>query len=187
MYTKYIVHGGFAGHINEENDKFFREILKDTKDNVKVLLVYFAKELDRIPVNQTEDEIQFGRNKLNKIIEFEVGKEDVFIEQVKRSDVIYFHGGTTLKLLAALKQFSGLEKLFEGKTVAGESAGAYILSTYFYSKTAGGLFQGLGLLPIKMICHYVEENKEKLNNAPDNLETLLLPDYKFKIYFLPPA
>lgn len=182
MKTKYIIHGGFAGHINSDNDKFFQEILKDTGERVNILLVYFAKELDRIPVNQAEDEVQFGRSKESKILTFEVARDEKFLEQVKWADVIYLHGGTTLKLLETLKKFSGLEKLFVGKTVAGESAGAYVLSAYFYSKSAGGLFQGLGLLPIKLICHYVGENSEKLKDAPDNLETLLLPDYKFRVY-----
>lgn len=182
MATKYILHGGFAGHSNEENDKFYEEILTDTQDKLNVLLVYFAKEDDRIPVNKAEDVAHFEGNKENKELTYEVATEKEFSEQVKRADIIHLHGGTTLKLLAALQKHLGLKKLFDGKVVAGESAGAYVLSTYFYSKTADGLYQGLGLVPVKTICHYIGENKEKLSDVGKDLELLLLPDYKFKVF-----
>ncbi|MEK7179844.1 MAG: Type 1 glutamine amidotransferase-like domain-containing protein [Patescibacteria group bacterium] len=181
MATKFILHGGFANHINTYNDSFFKEILKDTQNNPKVLLVYFAKELDRIVVNKKEDVGQFERNKENKNISFEVADEKSFVEQVKTADIVYLHGGNTLKLLETLKKFENLEKLFEGKIVAGESAGAYVLSSFFYSKKVGGIFQGFGFVPIKTICHYTGEDLEKF---PDNskLETLLLQDYQYQIF-----
>lgn len=184
MAIKYILHGGYAGHANSQNDEFYKEILKDTPVKLKVLLVYFAKEDDRIPVNKAEDVAHFENNKGSKEITFELATEKDFLEQVKQADIIHLHGGATLKLLVALKKHSDLKGLLEGKVVTGESAGAYVLSSYFYSKTAGGLFPGLGLVPVKTICHYIGENKEKLDGAPSNLETLLLGDYEYKIYNL---
>ncbi len=92
------------------------------------------------------------------------------------------HGGTTLKLLDALKKFPNLKELFKGKIIAGESAGAYVLSAFFFSKSAGGIFEGTGLVPVKIICHYIGENKEKLDECPKNLEILLLPDYKYRVF-----
>lgn len=91
------------------------------------------------------------------------------------------HGGETLRLLETLKKYSNLEKLIDGKIVSGESAGAYVLSTYFYSKTAGGVFRGLGLVPVKTICHYIGKNIDKLESVGGNLENLLLPNYKFEV------
>ncbi|MEK7150792.1 MAG: Type 1 glutamine amidotransferase-like domain-containing protein [Patescibacteria group bacterium] len=184
MAIKYILHGGYAGHTNSQNDEFYKEILKDTPDKLKVLLVYFAKEDDRITVNKEEDVAHFENNMGNKVITFEVATEKDFSEQVRQANIIHLHGGATLKLLAALKKHSDLKGLFGGKVVAGESAGAYVLSAYFYSKTAGGLFPGLGLVPAKTICHYIGENKEKLDEAPNNFETLLLKDYEYKIFNL---
>lgn len=181
MTTKFILHGGFAGHVNEQNDSFFREILKDTPDKLKVLLVYFAKEIDRVPVSEKEDIVQFERNKENKDIFFQVADEKSFAEQVKSADIIYFHGGNTLKLLETLKKFPGLKELLAGKVVAGESAGAYVLSSVFYSKTENGLYQGLGFVPVKIICHYIGENEDKLADNQE-LETLLLSDYQYKVF-----
>ncbi len=154
MKTKYILHGGMAHHTNLENDAFFQEILKDTPTNPKILLVYFAKELDRIPINKAEDIAQFQKNKGNKHLSFKVAEEQSFPKQVQRSDIVYLHGGATLKLLETLKKFPNLKELFQGKTIAGESAGAYALSLYCYSQSANGVIQGLGIIPIKIICHY---------------------------------
>ncbi len=182
--TKYILHGGFAGHVNEQNDKYFKEVLKTTSRKVNILLVYFAKELDRIPKNKAEDVYQFERNRGRKRVKFEVAEENTFLEQVNCADVVHFHGGDTLKLLSTLLKFPNLKEMFEGKIIAGESAGAYVLSTYFYSKTSGGVFQGTGLVPVKTICHYEGVNKEKLDGVGEGLELLLLADYEYKVFNL---
>jgi len=42
MKTKYILHGGNAQEVNEENDLFFGEIIKDFSESANVLLVQFA-------------------------------------------------------------------------------------------------------------------------------------------------
>ena len=43
MTTKVIISGGWTDIINAENSKFYTEILKDTKENLKILLILFAK------------------------------------------------------------------------------------------------------------------------------------------------
>ena len=83
-----------------------------------------------------------------------------------------------------LKKYRNLKELFEGKIIAGESAGAYVLSSCFYSKSEGGIFKGLGFVPVKTICLYSGENREKLNDCPKNLEVLLLPDYAYKLFYI---
>lgn len=181
MLAKFILHGGFASHVNEQNDSFFREMLKNTPDKLKVLLVCFAKEIDKVPVSKEKDIAQFERNKEDKNIFFQVADEKAFVEQVKNADIIYFHGGNTLKLLEILKKFPELKELFVGKVVAGESAGAYVLSSVFYSKTENGLYRGLGFVPVKLICHYIGENADKLVDN-QGFETLLLSDYQYKVF-----
>lgn len=182
MVTKYVLHGGMAHEINSQNDLFFQEILKDTSDNLIVLLVYFSKEVDRIPKNKAEDISQFNKNKKSKKITFKIADELTFTKQVSESDIVFFHGGNTLKLLETLKKFKNLKKLLNGKIVAGESAGAYVLSSFFYSKTIGKSLKGIGLVPVKTICHYIGQNRDKLKEAPKNLKPLLLGEYKFKVF-----
>lgn len=52
MKTKFILHGGFAKGEKQENDAFFKEILSTAPEEVKILLVYFAKEPNRISKNK---------------------------------------------------------------------------------------------------------------------------------------
>ena len=92
MKTKYILHGGSAQHTNEDNDLFFKEILKFTSDKVKILLVHFAGTEERKELNWERDTAQFIRNKGDKEIEFQLAEEDKFLEQITNSDVIYFGG-----------------------------------------------------------------------------------------------
>ena len=182
MKTKVFLHGGFASHQNEKNDDFFKEILINVSDTPKILLVLFSKELEKITINSKEDIAQFERNKGTKVISYEIATEDDFIEQVAESDVIYFHGGSTSKLLAVLKKFDNLIEMFKGKVIAGESAGAYALSESFYSIREEGLFEGLGIVPVETICHYSKEREGLVESLPGRSNRLLLPDYTYEVF-----
>lgn len=182
MSTKYILHGGMPHHLNSENDTYIKEVLAETTNNPKILLVYFAQSDENIEKCKTQDLAQYNKNCDTKQIEFEVANEKNFIEQIKRSDVIYFRGGNTLKLINTLKDFPDLKIVFKGKIITGESAGVYALSTFFYSKSLDTVYKGLGILPIKAICHYTGENKEKLDECPKEIEYILLPNYTFKVF-----
>lgn len=179
MKTKFIIHGGHPEHINTENDSFFREILKDTS-KPKILLVYFGKEDEQIPEVKEGDIAQFERNCGENPISFEVADATRFIEQIKSSDIIYLRGGSPLKLLETLKRFPNLGESFDQKVVVGETAGIYAISSFFFSKSAGGVFEGLGIIPIKVIGHYTGENSEKFPQNPQ-LEMVLLRDYQYKV------
>lgn len=85
MKTKYILHGGSAQHVNAENDLFFTEILKDTSNPTKILLVHFASEAEMEAINSAKDIAQFERARGNKSISFEVAEEFTFVEQIKKS------------------------------------------------------------------------------------------------------
>jgi len=185
MKAKFILHGGFTPSALQENDSFFGEVLKDAPAEAKILLVYFAKENDRVEKNKNEDIVQFNKNKGSKKLLFDVANENSFLEQVKVADIIYLHGGKSVKILETLKKFSGLGDLFESKIIAADSAGVNVLSAYFYSKTAGGVFKGLDILPIKIMCHYVSGMPEELlkETAPE-LETVFIPEYAYKVIYM---
>ncbi len=185
MKTKFILHGGFTPHEKQEDDAFFKEILKDVSEKAKVLLVYFASEIGRIPTYKEGDVAQFNKNKSERTLMFDVANERSFLKQVDWADIIYLHGGKTLKLLDVLKKFSNLKELFEGKTIAGDSAGANVLGKIFYSPSVNDIFEGLGLIPVKIIPHYSEKYKDKadeLNKYNKDLELLLLREYQYKVF-----
>jgi len=86
--TKYILHGGNAQEPCAENDKFFKEILKTSTNNPKILLVHFASRPERDVINKEKDIAQFERVRGDKALEFEVSDKAIFIEQIKRNDII---------------------------------------------------------------------------------------------------
>lgn len=182
--TKFILHGGFPSRPNEANFNFFREILQDTPREVRVLLVYFAKEKEEHERCSNENKSLFNKNSGDKKLLFEIAQEEVFLEQVARADVIYLSGGKTSKLLHKLKKFPEFKEMLKNKTVVGDSAGAYVLSSCFYSKTEGGVFKGLELVPVRTICHYIGINEEKLDKYLPQLERLLLSDHQYKVFHI---
>ena len=183
METKFILHGGFAKGSEQANDSFFSEVLKSAPKETKILLVYFAKEPDSIEKSKEEDLKQFNRNKGNRNLSFIVANTNSFPDQIRSSNVVYLHGGHSGKLLDTLKDYSNLKELLDGKIVAGDSAGANVLTSAFYSQKIG-VSEGLGLIPIKIISHYLEENKHRLDHIKPELETLFLSEYEFKVLVL---
>lgn len=180
--TKYILHGGRAQDPNAENDKFFEEILDSTSTNPQILLVHFAGKPEKAEQNWQRDTSQFERVKGNKTLNFKLATIDGFENQVQNADVLYLGGGTTVKLLDELKDFNNLTELFKDKIIAGESAGANVLATFCYSKSGGGVFKTLGILPVKTYPHYEGSGEEELEAVGEGLELLLLREYQFKVF-----
>ncbi len=182
MKTKYILHGGYAEVKNDKNNKFFKEILDTDKKELSILLVLFAREDSKYAKISKPIIDQFNTNNVDKVLNFEIADKRIFVEQIKRADVVYLRGGETLKLLHALKACENFAELIKGKTVAGESAGAYVLSTFFYSKSLEKFLAGLRLVPVKTICHYIGKNRDKLSDCPTDVDELLLKDYEYKCF-----
>lgn len=185
MNTTFILHGGNPNIKNSKNESFFSEIMKSFDLRlITVLLVYFAKDGDEYEQMKFEDEDLFRRATPN-FVQFNIALEDILEEQIKESNIIYLHGGDTMKLLEVLKKYPKLKNMLEDKMVVGESAGAYVLSRWFYSKSAKGLHEGLGFVPTATICHYDGKNEEKLKEVLDNdskLEKLLLKDGEYRVF-----
>jgi peptidase E len=181
MKTKFILHGGFEKGKTEENmEDFYTEILKDAPEYAKILLVTFAKDEDRILTGTERVKVEFNKCKWQQSLTFDVSKEESFITQIKLADIVYFHGGRSLVLLERLKKYPNLKDSLNGKIVAGESAGAIVLGKYFYSASAQIVSEGLGLLPFKIIPHYTDMFKDKLDGVGIGLELLPLKEYEFK-------
>jgi peptidase E len=99
----------------------------------KVLLVFFAKDEEKIPAAVERVKSEFNANKKDKNLSFEIATKDNLLEQIKAADIVYFSGGHTTKLIEDLKQFPHLTEALKGKIVAGESAGANAWSVFCYS------------------------------------------------------
>jgi len=177
MNTRVILHGGNADNGSEKNSQFFTEILNGVdKHEVRVLCVYFARPEGRWEESYATDESAF------KVHGIEAGKDvetilatydmDELIKEITKADVIFINGGYKGHLKSTLLSI-GIEKfkeIVQGKTLVGISAGANILSKYYFSMASGGIREGIGLLKIKLLTHSND------GNASDKLK--MLKEYK---------
>ncbi|MEK7620757.1 MAG: Type 1 glutamine amidotransferase-like domain-containing protein [Patescibacteria group bacterium] len=184
MKTKIIVSGGYANEINSDNTKFFTEIVRDTPDKLSVLIILFAKPEDEWAKKSQYVINQFERVGGLKNIKYTVATHNNLENQLGKSDVVYIHGGNTALLIKSMQKHPDFVEKIKSKIVAGESAGTYLLSKCFYSKSLQQIRDGLGVIPIKVICHFEDRNENKLDDCPDNLEKLLLKDFEHKVYFV---
>ena len=184
MKTKFILYGGFdPNQKGDGNADFSKEILREAPEGTRVLIVPFSKEVDRIiPTTQRVSD-ELNAQKWQNNIDIEVANQETFVNQVALADIIYFQGGSSSKLLGALKQYPNLEQILIGKTVAGDSGVGNVLSKYFYSPSSDSISEGLGILPVIMIPHYKEEYKDKLDSVGQGFEEVFLPEYTFKVFY----
>lgn len=170
MATRIILHGGNSDRNTAKNDKFYAEVIAGIdRDTIRVLCVYFARPERRWEDSYYDDQYTFRR------LEMETGREiqtklaksfgtEVFLKDISESDVIFINGGMKGHLKDTLLAIG--EKHFRqaihGKTLVGISAGANVLSKYYYSKVISGIREGTGFLNIKLLTHYSEDEPGQL-------------------------
>lgn len=181
--TKFVLHGGFNKELGFIKDEFFQEMLKDAPNSAKVLLVYFAESDEKQPLRIEQGKNGFEKNKGTKNIDIKIASSDTFIDECKWADIIYFSGGRTTQLMEVLKKYTGLNELFMGKTICGDSAGANVLGKYFYSKSSQEVGEGLGILPVKVLVHYSDDAPNPFENIEPDLETVFLHEYETKVFY----
>lgn len=182
--STYILHGGATSRKTPKNEKYFLEMTKDLLIDATILCVYFSREKDRWPELFEQDKINFSSVASEKKFNFILADEDtdIFVEQINKADLVYLRGGDTERLEQFLNKVDNLKQLFSNKIISGSSAGAYVLSTYYYSNSKDEVCSGLGILPIKVFCHYTEDKKdtlELLQKFRESLEVVVLSDEEF--------
>ena len=161
-------------------------MLRESQKNGKVLFIYFASDESKWENLLENDKENFKRARVVINFDCEIASSDSekLVQQIKSSDCIYIRGGedyTLIKILEDLENFGGLIK---GETVIGSSLGAYALSKYFYSNSKDCIQKGLGILPIKIFCHYENTKKKQfkeLKTYNGNLPVYTLPDTEFVV------
>lgn len=181
--TKFILHGGETSVENENNRNFFKEIVKDLS-RPHILIVYYARDKSDWPELLNGDAQRFKKANAEAIIE--LADEDIHtaIKQILTADVIYVRGGKTLKLYNKLKEIDSLKEVIKNKVVVGSSAGAFVLSKYFYSNDLKQMYEGLGILPVKVIAHYSKELESvynKLIRFKEDLPIYSLRETEYKV------
>lgn len=179
--TKIILHGGYSMHADERNNAFYREMLASVpRHDANVLVAYFAKDEGDAMAKFPREQQRFLDNAEGKSLSIRLATQENFINEIKDADILYLGGGKSLRLLNLLKSYPDFKNAIKGKVVAGESAGANVLSKYFYSKTEGGVFEGLGVVPIRFCPHFDHrpEAVDALSKYSPELPEVLLNEYE---------
>ena len=185
--TKFILHGGVARKKSVSNDNYHKEIIKGLKSPIKILDITFAKKKKYWHESYIKDKLIFLRIIKNKQLLFTLASEklDQLKKQIKENDVIYIIGGEETLCLKRMIKLKNLKNLLKGKVVAGSSAGAYVLSRYYYTRLRSRVENGLGILPVKTIAHYDKVksavNLKRLRNTGDNLKIYKIPETYYKV------
>ena len=179
METKFILHGGASIRRTQENKKFFSEIVNSIdKDTLNVLCVYFARPEHRWDESFYKDKYAFELVETTKTLNIEIASYDDFENQLQKSDVIFINGGFKGHLKETIESIDNFNGLISGKTVVGVSAGANILSTYYYSQGIDDIREGAGILSIKLFCHFDASLEVELKKLAIYKEDL--PVYKIQ-------
>lgn len=187
--TKYILHGGATRLPSENNNNFFKEIVKDLPNPASILLIYFARDEKDWNDLFSQEEKNFVNADPSKQVYLTLADKNIetLVNDIKNSDAIYIRGGSTPKLIEVMRKINNLAELFKNKTVAGSSAGAYLLAKYWYSKDRddGKEFgEGLGILPLKVFCHFSQGDEsilKRLEQHGENLKIYAIEETKFEV------
>src|SRR3989344_2540383 len=152
--TKYVLNsGGLRNHPGMARD-FFTNVVDGLGKRPRVLICCFAK-----PREEWEKKFAEDKEVIPKLIPkgvsplFDLAFPSTFERQVKASDAIYIQGGDDHLVMYWLRKFD-IPKIWEGKTIATNSASSHALSKHFWTCDWRQCMDGLGILPIKFLSHY---------------------------------
>ena len=184
--TKFILHGGETSRDSVNNVNFFKEMLVGFSGEVKVICAYFSRPKEQWEGLLESDKKRFEAVLGGRKLKLEIANDNlgIFEEQVKEADVLYFRGGSNELLEERLKGIKNLKELLKDRVVAGSSAGASLLSRYYFTRSKNRIEEGLGIIQIKVFVHYLESyenNLEKLRKYKEELETITIPETEFVV------
>lgn len=188
MKTKFILHGGMMSQGGPDNEAFFQEFVKDLEEGDTVLWIGFARkegeDRERIFIRDTGFIAEQSDKSFN-YINATIGDLE---SQLKAANAIFVTGGNSEVLVDTIKNYPKFTQLIAGKTYAGSSAGACLVSTIYYHCSKQRISEGIGLLPIRTMVHYknpefnaTDETLDELKQQREDLELLVLPECQWQI------
>lgn len=188
--TKYILHGGYSTKAVDRGRGFFEAMIEGFESPLVLECLFAREEADWQAA--FDKDAEFARtNYPERDVHMKLARPETFLDQMKAADIVYFRGGRTSRLLEVLQQQHGFQELFGGKTIVGSSAGANMLSHFYWGLDDPGLRQGLGLVPAKALVHYRsdynspnvdwDQAEKELRAIAPELPLLTIPEGGFEI------
>lgn len=183
MKTTFLLHGGMLSVQDDRNDSYFRRLTEGLKDGDQVLFVGFARrdEQERNEIYERDKGYILEQAQAN--ITCVNATHDNVINQLKQSKAIHITGGETPELIQDVLNYPDFIDAIKGKLVGGSSAGACLLSTYYFINDQRGVLGGLGVLPIRIRVHSdnpkfgnIESSLKLLETYPHDLELVQLKE-----------
>ncbi len=187
--TKYVLVGGYIHKAPDEGKAFCDEIVKTLESrSIKILDCLFGRNSEDWEQRFQDDKSFFEKNIQG--VSIELAQPDQFIDQVKRSDVVFFQGGAPRKMIELLGSLELISDAFKGKVVVGSSGGADMLCRYYGVGKTSNIGEGLGFVPMKLIPHWKSDYalpvvidweglKEKLKSYKESIELITLQEGEF--------
>ncbi len=152
--TKYVLNSGGVGKHPDKARLFMAEYLKGLGAKPRVLVCLFSRPREYWEQVFAEYEKSMQDSAPSGVtLQLELAFPKSFEKQIQNNDVIYIPGGDDHLTQYWLKQFT-IPKIWEGKVVAGSSAGSDALVKHYWTCDWREVGDGLGVIPIKFIPHY---------------------------------
>lgn len=183
--------GGYPKKAADGGKAFVKELVRGHRGSIRVLICLFAKP--RNEWSLVNDRLFLKKFLSSHRLIFRSADIKSFGRQVRWADIVYVKGGSTRRLMASLNRLRGWEKQLAGKTIAGTSAGAEMISAYYYHADQKWVGKGFGLVPIKVLVHYGSKEyrptrgwsaaKKELGKfrEKENVKLLTLREGEFKV------
>lgn len=153
--TKYVLNSGGIKNEPKLKKQFHQELVKGLGAAPRFLLCNFAQGREYWEAKFQGYSDAIAEDMPNDVKPtFTLAMPSQFARQCSETDVIYFHGGDDHLLKYWMEQFD-MPKLFAGKVVATNSASSNMLARHYWTCDWRQCGDGLGVLPIKFIPHYL--------------------------------
>lgn len=175
--TVFILAGGQDRKYSEYAAQLKRVVSFTLSRPVRLLGCFFSSPPE-IREQRFEDYMDFYREVFGDNLLAVNADVDKFEDQLYKADVVYFHGGSTKTLMAAMGKYPNTGDLLQGKLVIGSSAGANMLSKYGFSPSSGSVINGLGLVDASVVVHYGSAENDGMQFTPEFWRQALVEMHK---------
>ncbi len=190
--TKYLLFGGYRSKAADKGKAFCQHFVENKSKPIKILVCLFAVPEQNKAENFQKDVDFFQEHLGDSIEKIELASHENFLTQLAQADVLYIGGGKMDLINEGFAEYPNWRQAFKGSVIAGNSAGANLLSTYYYGLRDFDMHEGLGLLPVKIIVHFESNYNPEIKDwkkAHDfvkafhpELETVTLREGEFKVF-----